>query len=135
VAARALAPFASDVVEVLEHASRPARRGPASTRTARGVIAFMATAGFDPVFGRRLASLVERGPVEAVRGEGRMVVVRDDDPGFAFFRLAFEALPDGAVAAGLLDAADADAFRARLGAGGLRTLSPVLVAVVARRVG
>jgi SAM-dependent methyltransferase len=105
-----------------------------SERAARGIISFMATAGFDPVFGRRLLSLVERRPVEAVRGEGRMLVVRDDEPGFAFFRLAFEALRDGAVAAGRLDPADADAFAARMRAGGLRMLSPVVVAVAARRV-
>jgi SAM-dependent methyltransferase len=104
-----------------------------SDRIVRGVLGFMSAAGFDPVFGRRLLSTVGRQDVEELRGEGRMVVIDDRAAGFAFFRLSFAALRDGAVAGGRMDAEDADAFAARLEAGGLRFLTPVLIAAVARR--
>jgi SAM-dependent methyltransferase len=102
-------------------------------RAARGIVGFMTAAGYDPVFGRRLVSLVGRQDVDELRGEGRMAVVDDSAPGFAFFRLSFAALRDAAVAGGHMDAAGADAFAARLEGGGLRFLTPVVVAAVARR--
>jgi SAM-dependent methyltransferase len=102
-------------------------------RIAAGVTAFMSKGGFDPLYGRRVVSDVAAAGMEDVRGEGRQLVVDDAHPGFAFFRLSFEALKGAAIAAGTLDGADADAFAARLASGGLRVITPVVVTAVGRR--
>jgi SAM-dependent methyltransferase len=102
-------------------------------RVAAGVTGFMWRGGFDPVYGRRVVSDVAAAGLEEVRGEGRQLVVDDRHPGFAFFRLSFEALRGGAIAAGTMDAADADAFADRLAHGGVRVITPVVVAAVGRR--
>lgn len=102
-------------------------------RIAAGVIGFMAESGFDPTYGRRVVSDVAAAGLEDVRGEGRQRVVDDGHPGFRFFRLSFEALRSGAIAAGKLDAGDADAFARRLAEGGLRVITPVVVAAIGRR--
>jgi SAM-dependent methyltransferase len=102
-------------------------------RIAAGVTAFMSRGGFDPLYGRRVVSDVAAAGMEDVRGEGRQLVVDDTHPGFAFFRLSFEALKGGAIAAGTLTAADAEAFAARLASGGLRVITPVVVTAVGRR--
>ena len=102
-------------------------------RVAAGVTGFMAMGGFDPLYGRRVVSDLAAAGLAEVRGEGRQLVIDDAHPGFAFFRLSFEALRDGAIAAGTIDPADADAFAARLAEGGLRVITPVVVAAIGRR--
>jgi SAM-dependent methyltransferase len=104
-------------------------------RIGAGVLGVMARGGFNPLYGRRVVSDVAAAGLEDVRGEGRQLVVDDAHPGFAFFRLSFEALRGGAVAAGTMDAADADAFAGRLADGGLRVITPVVVAAIGRRPG
>ena len=102
-------------------------------RTVAGVIAFMAKGGFDPLYGRRVVSDVAAAGLEDVHGEGRQLVVDEVHPGFAFFRLSFEALKGGAIAAGTIEPGDADAFAERLATGGLRVITPVVVAGYGRR--
>jgi SAM-dependent methyltransferase len=102
-------------------------------RVGAGVLAFMAKGGFNPVYGRRVVSDVAAAGLEDVRGEGRQLIVDATHPGFAFFRLSFEALRGGATGAGVIDPADADAFAARLAEGGLRVITPVVVTAVGRR--
>ena len=106
---------------------------PLVERIGAGVTAFMAKGGFDPLYGRRVVSDVAAAGLEDVHGEGRQLVIDDAHPGFAFFRLSFEALKGGAIAAGTIDAADADAFAEQLATGGLRVITPVMVAAVGRR--
>jgi SAM-dependent methyltransferase len=106
---------------------------PLIERIAAGVTGFMAKGGFNPLYGRRVVSDVAAAGLEDVRGEGRQLVVDDTHPGFAFFRLSFEALKGGAIAAGTIDAGDAEAFAGRLAEGGLRVITPVVVAAVGRR--
>jgi SAM-dependent methyltransferase len=106
---------------------------PLFERIGAGVLGFMATAGFDPLYGRRVVSDVAAAGLEDVRGEGRHLVIDDAHPGFSFFRLSFEALKGGAIAKGTMAAADADAFTARLAEGGLRVISPAVVAGIGRR--
>lgn len=106
---------------------------PLFERVAAGVMAFMAKGGFDPRYGRRVVSDVAAAGLVDVRGEGRQRIVDDAHPGFAFFRLSFEALRGGGVAAGTIDAGDADAFARRLAAGGMRVITPVVVAATGRR--
>jgi hypothetical protein len=102
-------------------------------RVGAGVTGFMAKGGYDPRYGRRVVSDLATTGLEDVRGEGRQLVVDDTHPGFAFFRLSFEALRGGAIAAGTIDPGDADAFAARLAQGSLRVITPVVVAAFGRR--
>jgi SAM-dependent methyltransferase len=102
-------------------------------RVAGGVTAFMAQGGFKPTYGRRVVSDVAAAGLVDVHGEGRQRVLDDKHPGFAFLRLSFEALRSGAIAAGTMAAADADAYSARLAEGGLRVITPVVMAAIGRR--
>jgi SAM-dependent methyltransferase len=106
---------------------------PLTERIGGGILAFMAAAGFEPRYGRRVVSDVAGAGLERVRGEGRVLVVDDASPGFAFFRLSFEALREQAIGTGHLDAADAEAFAARLAEGRLRVITPVVVAAIGWR--
>jgi len=72
------------------------------------VITFMAQAGCDPRYGRRVVADMAAAGLSDVRGEGRALVIDSHSPGFAFFRLSFESLRDAVVGAGLLSRADAD---------------------------
>jgi SAM-dependent methyltransferase len=102
-------------------------------RIGAGILGFMAAAGFEPRYGRRVVSDLAAAGLEHVRGEGRVRVVDQTSPGFAFFRLSFEALREQAIGTGHLDAADADAFADRLSQGGMRVITPALVAAIGRR--
>jgi SAM-dependent methyltransferase len=102
-------------------------------RIVAAVTSFMALGGFKPTYGRRVVSDVAAAGLSGAHGEGRQRVIDDTHPGFAFFRLSFEALRTGAIASGTMDAADADAFSARLADGGLRIITPVAMAAIARR--
>jgi SAM-dependent methyltransferase len=106
---------------------------PLADRIGAGILGFMAAAGFEPRYGRRVVSDLAAAGLEDVRGEGRLRVIDDASPGFAFFRLSFEALREQAIGSGHLDAADAEAFAARLAEGGMRLVSPVLIAGSGRR--
>ncbi|WP_234816089.1 class I SAM-dependent methyltransferase [Mycolicibacterium agri] len=96
------------------------------------VNAFMARAGFDRDYGRRLVSDLDDAGFCDVRGEGRARVVGPHDPGFDFFRLSFESLRNTLVESGELSREDADAAASRM-AGGVRVFTPLMVAGIGRR--
>ena len=105
------------------------------SRATAAVLTFMANAGFDQTFGRRVTSaLTERGLID-VRGEGRSLVIDTDDPGYPFFALSWEQLAPNVVQAGLLSESDAAAMQAALAAGARRIITPTLVAAVGRKPG
>ncbi len=102
------------------------------TRAALAIITFMANAGFDQAYGRRLTgALTARGLVD-VHGEGRSLVIDAGHPGFAFFALSFRQLAPHVVQAGLLDEQDAAAVQAELDAGRHRIITPSVVAAIGR---
>ncbi|GBE65896.1 methyltransferase [Mycobacterium sp. MFM001] len=105
---------------------------PGFERVTESVMAFMAQAGFDPRYGRRVVADMAAAGLADIRGEGRARVIDSDSPGFDFFRLSFESIRDAVVDAGLLSAADADAAAARFGEH-TRLLTPMMVAGIGRR--
>jgi SAM-dependent methyltransferase len=105
------------------------------SRATAAILTFMANAGFDQTYGRRItSSLAERGLTD-VRGEGRSLVVDVDDPGYPFFALSYEQLAPAVVQAGLLSDADAAAMQRSLTEGARRIITPTLVAAVGRKPG
>jgi ubiquinone/menaquinone biosynthesis C-methylase UbiE len=104
-------------------------------QVADAVITFMAQAGFDPSFGRRVTGALAARGLEDVHGEGRSLVIDAGHPGYPFFSLSFDQLAPAIVQAGLLSAALADGMRARLRAGERRVLTPTLVAAIGRKAG
>lgn len=130
----ALRPGGRLVVEDLDWASFGIEAADeADERAANGVLDFMASAGFDRVFGRRLVSLLLAQGLEDVTGEGRSFVLEPSDPGFAFFGLSFAQLAPAAVAAGMLTQEDADVVGERLQRGHKRVITPSLIAAVGRK--
>jgi len=107
--------------------------GDAESRATSAILAFMANAGFDPTFGRRVTSAFAARGLTDVRGEGRSLVIDADDPGFPFFALSLEQLAPVVVQAGLLSEEDAAAARAGLDAGTNRIITPTLVAALGRK--
>ena len=101
---------------------------PLAERVANGVLSFMTSAGFNPAYGRRLASDMEAAGLADVTVEGRLRVIAPDHPGFAFFTLSLAQLREPAVNMGALTAADADAFTARLEQGDMRVITPAVMA-------
>jgi SAM-dependent methyltransferase len=105
----------------------------ASTRAAEAILGFMANAGFEPHYGRRVvADFVDAGLAD-VRGEGRALSIDSTSPGFAFFKLSFDSLRPAVVAAGLLSEADAEAAAAAISEPGGRVLTPLMMAAVGRK--
>jgi SAM-dependent methyltransferase len=103
------------------------------SRAAAAILTFMANAGFDQTYGRRLTSSFAARGLTDVRGEGRSLVIDADDPGFPFFALSFAQLAPAVVQAGLLTESEADAMRAALAKGANRIITPTLVAAVGRK--
>ena len=106
---------------------------PLSMRASHAILDFMAAAGFDPQFGRRVASECQACGLVDIRGEGRLRTIDSDDPGFAFFELSFEALKQPVVDSGRLTQDEADEVSARLEAPDARIITPALMAVRGRR--
>jgi SAM-dependent methyltransferase len=103
-----------------------------SDNVAEAILTFMAQAGFERDYGRRIvAELADAGFVD-IRGEGRARVIDSTSPGFDFFRLSFESLRVAVVDAGLLSAEDADAAVNRF-AGDMRLCTPMMMAGIGRR--
>jgi SAM-dependent methyltransferase len=101
-------------------------------RATEGILALMAAAGFDRTFGRTIVgALADRG-LDDVHGSGRSLVIDGTHPGFAFFRLSFEQLAPAAVDAGLMTVEDASVVGERLREGGVRIITPTLVAAIGR---
>jgi len=105
---------------------------PQSEHVTEAVITFIAQAGFDPRYGRRVVADMAAAGLSDVRREGRALVIDSRSPGFDFFRLSFESLRDAVVDAGLLSRADADAAAVRF-AEDTRVLTPMMIAGIGRR--
>lgn len=97
------------------------------------VLGFMADAGFDQTYGRRVTGDLESCGLVDVHGEGRARIIDPDHPGAAFFRLSFVSLKDAVVGAGRLTQEAADEAEGWLSLPGVRVLTPLMVAAVGRR--
>ena len=93
---------------------------------------FMAKAGFERDYGRRVVSDMKAAGLTDIRGEGRARWIDATSPGFDFFRLTFESLRGAVVDAGLLSAEEADAAAAGFSGDG-RLLTPMMMAGIGRR--
>ena len=71
-------------------------------RVQNTVLGFMAEAGFDPYFGRRLIAEMASAGLEAVSADGRVRVIRGGSPETAFFRLSLVALQDTLIEDGTI---------------------------------
>jgi SAM-dependent methyltransferase len=105
---------------------------PAIGRVADAIIGFMAQAGFERDYGRRVVDDLEAAGLAEIRGEGRLRVIDSSSPGFDFFRLSFESLRGAIVDAGLLTAEEAEAAAAWFGEQ-VRLFTPVMMAGIGRR--
>lgn len=106
---------------------------PVATRAGDAILEFMAAAGFEPQYGRRLANEFEAHGLVDIRVEGRLRAIDASDPGFAFFALSFEALKQPLVESGRMTQDDADEVSARLARPDARVLTPALIGAVGRR--
>jgi SAM-dependent methyltransferase len=97
------------------------------------ILDFMAEAGFDPLFGRRLVALLDAAGLEDVRAEGRARVYRGGSPETAFGRLSLESLGEPLVAAGRLSRAEVDEALRRIEDPTTTYVSPLMVAAWGRR--
>ena len=105
---------------------------PGFSEVAEVIFDFMAKAGFERDYGRRLVADMEAAGLTELRGEGRARLIDSSSPGFDFFRLSFESLRGAIMDAGLLSAEEADAARARFGED-VRLLTPMMMAGIGRR--
>jgi SAM-dependent methyltransferase len=96
------------------------------------ILNFMAQAGFERDYGRRVVGDLEEAGLIDVRGEGRARLIDSSSPGFEFFRLTFESLRGAIVEAGLLSAEEADAAAAQFNEN-VRLLTPMMMAGIGRR--
>jgi SAM-dependent methyltransferase len=96
------------------------------------ILGFMAKAGFERDYGRRVVSDLDEAGLTELRGEGRARLIEPTSPGFDFFRLTFESLRGAIVDAGLLTAEEADAASARFNEN-VRLLTPMIMAGIGRR--
>jgi len=105
---------------------------PGFSDVAEVIFDFMAKAGFERDYGRRLVGDMEAAGLTELRGEGRARLIDSSSPGFDFFRLTFESLRGVIMDAGLLSAEEADAASARFGEN-VRLLTPMMMAGIGRR--
>jgi SAM-dependent methyltransferase len=104
-------------------------------RVAEAVLAFMALAGFDPRYGRMVPDDLEAAGLRPVHAEGRALLLDQQAPGFAFFRLSFESLRPALVEGGHITTADAEAASQALNEPTTRVLTPLMVAGCGQRPG
>jgi SAM-dependent methyltransferase len=96
------------------------------------ILGFMAKAGFERDYGRRVVSDLDAAGLTEIRGEGRARLIDSTSPGFDFFRLTFESLRGTIVDAGLLTAEEADGASAGFSEN-VRMLTPMMMAGIGRR--
>jgi SAM-dependent methyltransferase len=96
------------------------------------ILGFMAKAGFERDYGRRVVSDLDAAGLTEIRGEGRARLIDSTSPGFDFFRLSFESLRGTIVDAGLLTAEEADGASAGFSEN-VRMLTPMMMAGIGRR--
>jgi ubiquinone/menaquinone biosynthesis C-methylase UbiE len=98
------------------------------------VLEFMAEAGFDPYFGRRLLrALRERGLAET-DAEGRTLVMGTEHPGIAFYRFSLISLRDAVVSRGAVTEAEVDEVLQQMDGDDRIIISPSMVAAWGRGV-
>jgi len=88
--------------------------------------------GFVRDYGREILSQMAACGLREVRGEARARIIGSGSPGYDFFRLSFESLREGTVAAGLLSRADAESASAGFAGTELRVFTPMMVAGIGR---
>lgn len=89
--------------------------------------------GFDPFYGRRLLGDLEDVGLTGIGGEGRAAVWRGGEPGGTIWRLTLAQLRDPIIAAGIMTAADLDAFFELCDDRRVRLLSQITMAGWGRR--
>jgi SAM-dependent methyltransferase len=101
-------------------------------RVGSAILEFMSEAGFDPYLGRRLIGALERGGLADASAEGRLLVMRSNHPGAAFYRLSIVSLRDAIAQRGTVTEADIDEALAAIDSGDLTLVSPTMVAAWGR---
>lgn len=105
---------------------------PGITDVVEAFLGFMAKAGFERDYGRRVVSDIEAAGLTDIRGEGRARLIDSKSPGFDFFRLTFESLRGAIVDAQILSAEEADAAAAGFSED-VRLFTPMMMAGIGRR--
>jgi SAM-dependent methyltransferase len=125
---KALKPGGTLVVEDYDWTGTEFFTADDTTDITEAVMGFMAEAGFEQNYGRRVVGdLLDAGLTE-VRGEARARVIDARSPGFPFFSLSFEALKPQLVATGRLTQERADEASAQIGAADVQLLTPLMIA-------
>jgi hypothetical protein len=97
-------------------------------RTTEAVTGFMAKAGFDPEYGRKLVHELEDVGLERVAADARARVYRGGEPGSAFIRLSLESLRPALIEAGALSDDEIETALALVGDPANVFISPLMVA-------
>ena len=105
---------------------------PGFSDIADAMLGYMAKAGFERDYGRRVVGDLEAAGLTDVRGEGRARMIDGTSPGFDFFRLTFESLRGAVVDAGLLIGGAGRSRVGRIRRDG-RLLTPLMMAGIGRR--
>ena len=106
---------------------------PLYERMMAGTVGLVASAGWDPLFGRRLPGALRAAGLEGVQSDGRVRVIRGGTTETAFHRLSVEALRGRLVATGALTELEIEQALGRLDDPDRTFLSPVMVAAWGRR--
>jgi SAM-dependent methyltransferase len=104
-------------------------------RVANATLEFMSEAGFDPFFGRRLLGELEARGLADAGAEGRVLVMKSDHPGAAFYQLSLVSLRDALAERGTVTAEEVDAALAEIDRPELSMVSPTMVAAWGRSPG
>ena len=115
------------------YGSEPAAE--AVQRVGAAILEFMTEAGFDPYLGRRLRGALEQRDLSDASAEGRLLVMRSDHPGAAFYRLSIVSLRDAVAERGTVTEAEIDEALAAIDTGELTLVSPTMVAAWGRSAG
>jgi SAM-dependent methyltransferase len=102
-------------------------------RVSDAILDFMGEAGFDPYLGRRLPRALEQRGLADVAAEGRLLVMRSDHPGAAFYRLSLVSLRDAVAQRGKVTGAEIGEALAAIERDDLTMVSPTMVAAWASR--
>lgn len=97
-------------------------------RVQEAVLGFMADAGFDPFYGRRLVTELDDAGLEDVTAEGRARLIRGGTPETAFFKLSIVSLRPVLIEKGVLSEAEADEAIAEIDDPSRTLLTPLMVA-------
>lgn len=103
------------------------------TRAVQGILAFMSSLGFDPVYGRRTATDLAGHGLRDVSGAGRSYLVGPGHPAMAFFSLSFAQLAPAAVQAGQMQESDRLTVMQRFDDNEIQLITPTLFAATGRR--